>query len=47
MQKKIAFFMQNKSQNNLNYNYFLGILSKYEELNLDIYVDGRDESLVF
>ena len=39
--------MQNKSQNNSNYNFFLGILSKYEELNFATYVDGQEDSLVF
>ena len=47
MQKKVAVYMQNKSQNNTNYNYFLGILNKYEELNMANYVEGKEEKMVF
>lgn len=47
MQKKIAIFMQNKSLNNTNYNYFLSILNKYEELNLANYVEGKEDKMVF
>ena len=47
MQKKIAIYMQNKSQNNTNYNYFLSILNKYEELNLANYVEGKEDKMVF
>lgn len=47
MQKKVAVYMQNKSLNNTNYNYFLSILNKYEELNMANYVEGKEEKMVF
>ena len=43
MQKKIATYMQNKSQGIQDYKIMLNMLDKYEELNLATYVDN-DES---
>jgi len=47
MQKKIAIYMQNKSQSIQDYKIMLNMLDKYEELNLANYVEGKEEKMVF
>ena len=47
MQKKIAIYMQNKSQSIQNYKVLLNMMDKYEELNLANYVEGKEEKMVF
>lgn len=47
MQKKIAVYMQNKSQSIQDYKIMLNMLDKYEELNLANYVEGKEEKMVF
>lgn len=47
MQKKIATYMQNKSQGIQDYKIMLNMLDKYEELNLANYVEGNESKMVF
>jgi hypothetical protein len=46
MQKEIAYQMTNKSQGITDNKVFLSTLTKYEELNLKVYVEGDQEKLV-
>lgn len=46
MQKEIAYQMTNKSQGIADNKVFLSTLTKYEELNLTIYVEGDKEKMV-
>ena len=39
--------MQNKSQSIQNYKILLGMMDKYEELNLANYVEGKEDKMVF
>jgi hypothetical protein len=45
--KTIASYSLNKSSIIIDYKNFLGILDKYEELNLANYVEGDDSKLLF
>ena len=45
--KDISHYMQDKNQSIQDYKIFLSMLDKYEELNLDIYVDGDLKKMVF
>lgn len=47
MVKNIALYSQNKSQTIQDYKNFLGMLDKYEELNLANYVEGEEQLMVF
>jgi len=46
MQKEIAYQMTNKSQGIADNKVFLSTLTKYEELNLTIYVEGDKDKMV-
>jgi sorting nexin-1/2 len=45
--KDISHYMQDKNQSIQDYKIFLSMLDKYEELNLDNYVDGDLKKMVF
>lgn len=47
MQKKIVVYMQNTSTSIKNYSTILGMMDKYEELNLANYVEGKEEKMIF
>lgn len=47
MIKQISGFMQVKNQSIQDYKIFLSMLDKYEELNLDTYVEGDPQRMVF
>lgn len=47
MIKQISGFMNVKNQSIQDYKIFLSMLDKYEELNLDMYVDGNPQRMVF